>query len=85
MTILTTEEDFARHQRSLCPDLPDNIVLDELARLKCLETGKLIMGGTQMTRMMIRAASKMSAAEKQKVREQIRWKIYDPKLRPTIN
>jgi hypothetical protein len=40
--ILHDEESFARFQRTLCPDLPDNQALDEIARLEFLRTGKMV-------------------------------------------
>lgn len=83
--ILRNEEDWARFQRRLVHDLPDNQVEDELARLKFLETGKMIVSDIQFTRMACRAAAKMSAEEKRKCRESLRWSIYDRKLQPTIN
>jgi hypothetical protein len=84
MIILDDEESFARFQRRLIPDLPDNIVEDEIAKERFRETGKAIMGDVQFTRMAIRAARKMTAAEKQKEREKIRWDIYDPKIKWTV-
>jgi hypothetical protein len=81
MIILHDEESFARFARRLIVDLPDNIVEDEIAKERFRETGKMIVGDVQFTRMACRAASKMSPAQKQKVREKIRWEIYDKKLR----
>jgi hypothetical protein len=82
--ILKTEEDCAQFMRDCDPDLPDNQVTDELSRLECLETGKMIVCDPQMTRMMIRDIRKMSASEKQALRENMRWATY--KLRSdTVN
>jgi len=82
--LLQTEEDFARFQRRLHPWLPDNIVEDKLTRLRYLETGKMIASDIQLTRMVCRCLAKMSAEEKQKVQESLRWSVYDPKLRSDV-
>lgn len=79
--ILHDEESFARFQRLLCPDLPDNIVTDEIARLEYLKTGKSICTDIQFTRRAIRAARKMTAEEKRICRENIRWSLYDKFVR----
>ncbi len=82
--ILRNEEDFARFQRRLDPWLPDNIVEDELARLRFLETGRALYTDIQLTRMLCRTLSKMSPEEKQKTRESLRWSLYDRKLRKDV-
>ena len=74
--ILKTEEDFARYQRRLCPDLPDNIVEDELAGNICTDL--------QLTRQAIRAIRKMSEDEKCIIRESMRWDLYDRKLKRDV-
>jgi len=79
--ILKTEEDFARFQRRLIHDLPDNQVEDEIARLRYLETGKMICTDVQFTRMTCRSFAKLSAEEKRICREKIRWSLYDKFLR----
>jgi hypothetical protein len=81
--ILKTEEDFARFERRLIEDLPDNIAEDEEARLRYLETGKPYTN-LQFTRMACRAAAKRSAEEKWKCQESIRWWLYERKLRADI-
>jgi hypothetical protein len=80
MIILHDEESFARFQRLMCPDLPDNIVTDEIARLEYLKTGKSICTDIQFTRRAIRAARKMTPDEKRICREKIRWSLYDSKI-----
>src|SRR5882724_10319683 len=75
--ILHDEESFARFQRTLCPDLPDNQALDEIARLEFLRTGKMVCTDVQFTRRAIRAARKMTAEEKRICREKLRWSLYD--------
>jgi uncharacterized protein (DUF924 family) len=82
---LDTEERCAHWVRKADPWLPDNIVEDELARLRYLETGKMIVSDVQFTRMALRSFAKLSADEKRQAREKTRWSIYDRKLRPTIN
>ena len=52
--ILETEENFAKFQRRLIEDLPDNIAEDELARQRYLETGKPYTD-IQLTRMVCRS------------------------------
>jgi len=84
MIILHDEESFARHVRLLAHDLPDNIAKDEEARLRYLETGKMICTDVQFTRMACRAAAKMSAEEKRKCRESLRWWLYDRQLRTDV-
>ena len=79
--ILDDEESFARFQRLLIHDLPDNQVTDEIARLRYLETGKMICTDVQFTRMACRAARKMTAEEKRICREKLRWSLYDKFLR----
>jgi hypothetical protein len=81
MIILHDEESFARHVRLLAHDLPDNIAKDEEARLRYLETGKMICTDVQFTRMACRAAAKMTAEEKRICREKLRWSLYDKFLR----
>jgi len=81
MIILHDEESFARFQRTLCPDLPDNQALDEIARLEFLRTGKMVCTDVQFTRMACRAAAKMTAEEKRICTEQIRWSLYDKFVR----
>jgi len=81
MIILDDGESFARFQRRLIHDLPDNRVEDEISRLKFLETGKMICTDVQFTRMACRSFAKLSAEEKQKARERIRWSLlYDSKI-----
>jgi hypothetical protein len=82
--ILHDEESFARFHRTLCPDLPDNQALDEIARLEFLETGKMVCTDVQFARMACRAAAKMSAEEKRICRENIRWSLYDKCLRRNV-
>jgi hypothetical protein len=84
MIILDDEESFARFQRLLIHDLPDNQVKDEIARLRYLETGKMICTDVQFTRMACRAAAKMSAEEKCICMETIRWSLYDKCLRRNV-
>ena len=80
MIILDDEESFARFQRRLIHDLPDNQVEDELAKERFLATGKMTVGDVQFTRMACRSFAKLSAEEKQKARERIRWTLlYDSK------
>jgi hypothetical protein len=81
MIILHDEESFARFARRLVPDLPDNIVEEKIAKERFRKTGKMIVGDVQSTRMACRAAAKMSPEQKRKIREKIRWEIYDKKLR----
>ena len=80
---LQTEEDFAKFQRRLDPWLPDNIVEDELARLKYLETGKPY-SSVQFTRMACRAAAKATPEQKQKCRESLLWWLHGSKLRTDV-
>jgi hypothetical protein len=81
--ILKTEEDFAKFQRRLIEDLPDNIVEDEEARLRYLETGKPY-SDIQFTRMACRATAKRSAEEKRKCQESLLWWLYESKLRTDV-
>jgi hypothetical protein len=79
--ILKTEEDFARFQRRLIHDLPDNQVEDEISRFKFLETRKMIVTDVQFTRMACRSFAKLSSEEKRQARERIRWTLlYDSKV-----
>lgn len=81
--ILQTEEDFARFQRRLIADLPDNIVEDEMARLRYLETRKPY-SDIQLTRMFCRSAAKRSAEEKRKCEESLLWWLHESKLRADV-
>jgi hypothetical protein len=84
MIILKTEEDFARFQRRLIHDLPDNQVEDEIARLRYLETGKAIYSDVQFVRMACRAAAKATPEQKQKCRESLLWWLHGSKLRTDV-
>jgi hypothetical protein len=79
--ILKNEEDWANFIRRSDPWLPDNIVEDELLRLKFLETGKAICTDVQFTRQVCRQIRMLSAEEKRQARERIRWTLlYDSKV-----
>jgi hypothetical protein len=83
MIILDDEESFARFQRRLCPDLPDNIAEDEEARLRYLEPGKPY-SDIQFARMACRAAAKATPEQKQKCRESLLWWLHESKLRTDV-
>jgi hypothetical protein len=82
--ILDDEESFARFQRRLIHDLPDNQVEDEIARLRYLETGKVIHSGIQFVRMACRAAAKATPDQKQKYRKSLLWWLHGSKLRTDV-
>jgi hypothetical protein len=76
MIFLKTEEEFAAHQRTMCPDLIDNVVEDMEAK---------VVTDIQMTRMMIRTLRALTADEKRVIREAMLWDLYDRKLKDGIH
>jgi len=81
---LDDEESCARWVRKADPWLPDNLVEDELARERYLETGKAIYTNFQFLRMVCRAAAKATPEQKQECQEKVRWWLYDRKLRTDV-
>lgn len=81
---LDNEEACAHWVRRADPWLPDNIAEDELARERYLETGKAVYTNFQFLRMSRRAAAKATPEEKQRCRENVRWLLYDSRLRMDV-